>query len=74
MSKKRKFLEALLEIVGEVVLTLVFGGIGLLILGLFGVKSPLESLDGDLLVLIGIGAFAVIAAIVILIVKLIKRR
>lgn len=55
--------EALAEIVVELVLTGVMFGIGALVFKLFGLDIDAEHLDGDLTVLVGIGALAALALI-----------
>ena len=55
MKKDKKQLGgALLEGLGEIALTLIFFGIGALVIGLFGVKLDSPNIDGDFVILIGI--------------------
>lgn len=61
---KKKIGEALLEALGELVLMLIFFGIGILIMGLFGVELDSPGLDDELIILSGIIAFVVIFAII----------
>ena len=73
--KKRKVRigEALLEILVELLMTLIFFGIGALILYLFGVNLDAPSLDGDLIVLLGIVAFAAVFGAIFALVAYIKK-
>ncbi|MBR6680113.1 MAG: hypothetical protein IKL59_02510 [Clostridia bacterium] len=70
---KKKIGEALLEALGELVLMLIFFGIGILIMGLFGVELDSSGLDDELIILIGIIACAVIFAIIWIAVQWIKK-
>ena len=70
---KKKIGEALLEALGELVLMLIFFGIGILIVRLFGVELDSSGLDDDLIILIGIIAFVVIFAIIWIMVQWIKK-
>ena len=76
-SWKRKFLDAVLEILGELVIAVIFCAIGAGIMILLGKAEMLETVDSKLLVLLG--ALAVLAVFgvlftVIAIVRKIKRR
>lgn len=73
MKRGGKIGEAVLEIIVELVLSLVFLVLGVLVAGLFGADSPIDTVDGDLLVLIGIGACTAVFAVIFIAVKLIKR-
>ena len=57
---KKKLSEELLEGLLEIILSLVFFGIGAFIVSLFGVKIDFSELDGDLIILLGILVFAVV--------------
>ena len=74
-SWKRKFLDAVLEILSELVIAVIFCAIGAGIMILLG-KAP-ETVDSDLLVLLGalvvLAGFGVLFT-VIAIVRKIKRR
>ena len=74
-KKKEKMSDALAEGIGELILTLVVGGLGFIIC--LGVSKlfpfNLGELDPDLLVLIGFVGLAVIAVVVALIGTLIKK-
>lgn len=72
-NRKARFGEALLEIVVELLMTLIFFGIGALILSLFGVNWDAPDLDGDLIVLLGIVAFAVVFGAIFALVAYIKK-
>lgn len=65
-----KLREALSEALLEIIITLIFFGIGALVLGAFGHNA--ERLDFDTIILIGIGAIALITALVFLIFKLVR--
>jgi len=71
---KKQFKKAMLEALGELVLTLVLFVIGALILGLFGVDWGLSDIDGDLIVLIGIIVPLVVFGIVSALVDWIKKK
>ena len=57
---KDTFSEALLEIL----LTLLFFGIGALIISAFGIELDASSMDLDLIVLLGIVIFGIVCALV----------
>ena len=63
-----------LEAVGELVLYLIFFGLGLLVVGLFGGNTALDEVDPDLMVLLGILALGIVAAVVFGLIKLLKRK
>ena len=77
-SKKDAFKENLLEGILEIVFTVIFFGIGAVLVLLFGELFKLDldvfSMDEDLIVILGIVAFFVICAIVALLVNIIKKR
>lgn len=73
MSKKSGCLEAIGEIIAEIILTLVFFGIGTLVMKLFGIELDGESTDGDLLILVGIGAIAAVIGLFVLAAWLVRR-
>ena len=55
MKKDKKQIRgALMEALAEIALTLIFFGIGALVIGLFGVKLDSPNIDGDFVILIGI--------------------
>ena len=70
---KKKLSEGLLEAILEIVLTLIFFGIGALIIGLFGVELDSLDTDGDLIVLIGIIVPIVLFGIVYALVRFFKK-
>ena len=70
---KKRVKEGLSEALLEIVLSLVFFGIGALIIGAFGFEIDAPDIDFDLIVLIGIVALAVIFGIVFALVKLYKK-
>ncbi len=75
---KKKLKEAFLDGLLEIVLTLVFFGIGALIIGAFGIKLDSPSMDFDLIVLLGIVVpvvgFGIVYALVKWFKKIIKRK
>lgn len=72
-KQKTRVGEALLEILLELLMTLIFFGIGALILYLFGVNLDALNLDGDLVILLGIVAFAAIFGAMFALVAYIKK-
>lgn len=75
MKNKSKFREIVLEIVCELVLTLICFGLGALILRLFGVDGKaLTEFDSDLVILIGIAVPVVIFIAVYYLVQFLKKR
>lgn len=71
---KKKIYEGLLEALVEIVLTLIFFGIGALIISLFGIKLDSLNTDGDLIVLIGIIVPIVIFGIIYALVRFFKKK
>ena len=71
---KAKIREGCGEAVLEIVLSLVLLAIGAGVLALFGVSGDVEWLDGDLLMLIGIGAILLVGGAVSVVVRVIKKR
>ena len=73
---KRKLKEAFFEGLLEIVLTLIFFGIGAFIVSVFGVELDSTNIDFDLIVLLGIivpiVAFALICTLVQWLKKIIK--
>lgn len=63
-KKKIQWRELIGEIVGELVIYLIFFGLGALVMGWFGVDIDADNVDGDLLCLVGIGVFAVLGGVV----------
>ena len=70
---KKRVKEGLIEALLEIVLTLVFFGIGALIVGVFGLEIDAPNIDFDLIVLIGIVALAFIFEIIFALIKLCKK-
>ena len=67
----------LFEIVGEIVLTLLFGLLGAGVLWFFGMRGDALLEDGELLVLVGILAFTVpvfLVGLVVMGIKKLRRR
>ena len=74
MKKPKKLIGgALLEVLGEVLFTLLFFGIGRWIIALFGVNFKNASMDDDWIVLLGVAAFFLVFAIAYCLVRLIKK-
>ena len=74
MKKDKKELkEALLEGLLEIVLTLIFFGIGALIFSAFGVKLDSPSIDFDLIVLLGIVVPVVVFGLIFVLVQWLKK-
>ena len=71
---KAKIREGCGEAALEIVLSLVLLAIGAGVLALFGVSGDVEWLDGDLLMLIGIGAILLVGGAVSVVVRVIKKR
>ena len=71
---KKQVKETLFEILCELILTLIFFGIGMFIFSLFGVNLDSPDIDGDLVVLVGIVAFFAIIGISFTLVKWIKKK
>lgn len=76
MKKKAKteIKEGCGEAVAEILLSFLFLGIGAVVLFLFGVDMDAEWLDGDLMMLIGIFAIAIPAAIIFAVVHTVRKR
>ena len=70
---KKKLKEALLEGLLEIVLTLIFFGIGALIFSAFGVKLDSPSVDFDLIVLLGIVVPVVVFGLIFALVQWLKK-
>ena len=71
---KKQVKETLFEILCELILTLIFFGIGMFIFSLFGVNLDSPDIDGDLVVLVGIVAFFAIIGISFTLIKWIKKK
>ena len=70
---KKKLKEVLLEGLLEIVLTLIFFGIGALIFSAFGVKLDSPSIDFDLIVLLGIVVPVVVFGLIFVLVQWLKK-
>ena len=68
----KKFLLALADGLLELAIAVLFFGIGVLVLRLFGVDFDILNTDGELIVLVGIVAFALVFAVAFLVIKSIK--
>lgn len=74
MKKDKKHIGwALLEGLGELVLTLIFLGIGIFVFGLFGVDFESPNIDYDLIILLGVVVFFVIFGTVCALVQWFKK-
>ena len=70
---KQRLREALLEGLLEIVLTLIFLGIGALIIRLFGVNLGSPNMDGDLILLLGIVVFLVVMGTIVALIQWFKK-
>ena len=70
---KKKLKEAVFEGLLEIVLTLIFFGIGSLVVSAFGVELDSTNIDFDLIVLLGIIVPVVVCALVCVLVKWLKK-
>jgi len=73
-KSKKNFTHALLEGLAEIVLTLIFFGIGACIISLFGVNLDSPNIDGDSIILIGIVVPLVVFATVCALVQWFKKK
>ena len=71
---KSRFREELGEAAVEIILSLIFLGIGAIVLSLLGVSGDAEWLDGDLVMLIGIGAVLLVGGAIGVIVWAVKKK
>ena len=71
---KSRFRTELGETALEIILSLIFLGIGAMVLALFGVSGDAEWLDGDLVLLIGIGAIIVPTGIIFAVIHAVRKR
>ena len=71
--KNKKTKEALCEGLLEIILTLIFFGIGALIISAFGIELDAPNIDFDLIVLLGIIVPAVALIFVFALVKWLKK-
>jgi hypothetical protein len=72
-NNKKRIAEGLLDGLAELVLTLIFFGIGAYIVSLFGVDFNSPDVDHDLIVLLGIVAFFVIFVIAYALIRWVKK-
>ena len=70
---KKKLKEAFFEGLLEIVLTLIFFGIGALIFSAFGVKLDSSNIDFDLIILLGIIVSVVVFGLVCTLVQRLKK-
>jgi NADH:ubiquinone oxidoreductase subunit K len=62
------------EEIAEILLSLLFLGIGAVVLSVFGIDTDAEWLDGELMMLIGIFAIAIPVAIIFAVVHIVRKR
>lgn len=72
-NDKQRLREALLEGLLEIVLTLIFFGIGVLIIRLFGIPLDSPNMDGDLILLLGIVVFLVVMGTILALIQWFKK-
>ena len=70
---KKKLKEVLFVGLLEIVVTLIFFGIGALIVGAFGVELDSPNIDLDLIILLGLIVFAVVFGIISALVERLKK-
>jgi len=70
---KRKLKEAFFEGLLEIVLTLIFFGIGAILFSMFGVELDSKNIDFDLIVLLGIIVPVVVFGLIYALVQWIKK-
>lgn len=71
---KSRLREGFGEMALEIILSLVFLAVGAGVLALFGVSGDAEWLDGDLVMLIGIGAVLLVGSAIGVIVWTVKKK
>lgn len=71
---KNRLRENLSEALVELILTVIFFGIGAAVVSLFGVDWNSETMDSDLIILIGIVGVVLSFSIVYVLVKLFKKK
>lgn len=70
---KKKLKEAFLEGILEIVLTLIFFGIGVLIVSAFGIELDSSSIDSDWIILLGIIVLLVVFGLVFALIQWLKK-
>ena len=70
---KKKLKEAFLEGILEIVLILIFFGIGALIVSAFGIELDSASIDSDWIILLGIIVLLVVFGLVFALVQWLKK-
>lgn len=73
-KSKNRIGETLSEAMCELLLTLLFFGIGALVVCLFGVNGDLLAMDFEWIVLIGLAVTALIFGVICLLVRRIKKK
>ena len=73
-KNKKRFVEIISEVVMDLVLTIIFVVIGFLVLSLFGTDLSLESIDFELVALVGVSIFIVIFIAIYAIINKIKSK
>lgn len=70
----KKIKEGCGEAIAEILLSLLLFGIGVVVLSLLGVDTDAEWLDGDLMMLIGLGAVIVPVGIIFAVLHILRKR
>ena len=70
----KKFKEGCGEVIAEILLSLLFFGIGVVVLSLLGVDTDAEWLDGDLMMLIGLCAVIIPVGIIFAALHILRKR
>ena len=71
--KKGRIKEAALELLLELVITIILFFVGLGVVSLFGKTNAFDNMYTDVVVLIGIGTIALVCIVVFFVVKIIKK-
>ena len=71
---KKPIVVGLLDALGEIILTLLFFGIGVFIVSLFGVDFDSPNIDPEVLILLGIVVFFVLLGLVVALVQWFEKR
>ena len=70
----KKFKEGCGEVIAEILLSLLFFGIGVVVLSLLGVDTDAEWLDGELVMLIGLCAVIIPVGIIFAALHILRKR
>lgn len=71
---KGRFKEALLEALGEIIISVIFFGLGAFIITSLGLEFKWAETDPDFVILIGITVFTVALTIIFILIRIIKRK